>query len=343
MSQEHVYQKLTRKRKAALIAFIAVLLLFAFWDIVTGSSSLTVGGALREILAGPNNPDKTKYHYIVWGVRMPMTLTCICVGASLALAGEQIQTILQNPLASPYTLGISAAAGFGASFGIITGFPFIPVDWLNNSVASLIFALGASALIFTVVKYRRMDQKGMILFGIIVNFFFSALQTLMQYLASQQELSQMMHWMFGSMTKASWEGAAVTSVNFLIFYVISALFAWQLTALSAGEERARSLGIDTDRLRRRVFICSSFLTAVAVSYVGSIGFIGIVAPHLARSYVGEDQRFLTSLSAVFGVIVLLAASILSKILKPGQIIPVGIITNLVGVAFLAYLMLRRRI
>lgn len=337
----NTYKKLSRKRILSLILFLAVFLVIAFWDIITGSSSLSAGGTLKIILGGPGG--QSKYDFIVWGVRMPMTLTCIIVGASLSVAGEQMQTILQNPLASPYTLGISSAAGFGASFSVITGFPHLGIGWLNHALSSLLFALLASGLIFYVVKFRRMDQKGMILFGIVVNFFFSAMQMLMQYLASQEQLNEMMHWMFGSISKASWEGVAVCSVNFLIFFLLSMKISWKLTALSAGEERARSLGINTSGIRLKTFIYSSFLTAVVVSYVGSVGFIGIVAPHLARSYVGEDQRYLMPLSAVFGMIVMLSASVISKILKPGEVLPVGIITNIVGVVFLTVLIMRGKV
>ena len=165
----------------------------------------------------------------------------------------------------------------------------------------------------------------------------------MQYLATQEQLSEIMHWMFGSLGKSSWNGVIVCGITFIVIFLLSSRLNWKLTALSAGEERARSLGIDTSRLRRLTFLYSSILTAVAVSYVGSIGFIGLVAPHLARSYVGEDQRYLAPLSAMFGIIVLLAASVVSKILKPGELLPVGIITNLVGVSFLIYLILKKRI
>lgn len=339
--QQNTYKKLIRGRVAAFILFILILIIFAVWDIMIGSSSLTVPEALKIIFR--INKEQDRYYYIIWGVRMPMTLTCICVGASLALAGEQTQTILQNPLASPYTLGISSAAGFGAAFGVVTGFPFIPIGWLNNSVSSLAFALFACGLISAMIRYRNAGTKDMVLFGIIINFLFTALQTLMQYMASREQLSEIMHWTFGSLSKASWEGVQVCSVNFAIFFMLSMLLSWKLTALSAGEERAQSLGIDTEKLRRRTFLYSSVLTAVTVSYVGSIGFIGLVAPHLARSYVGEDQRFLAPLSAIFGIIILLAASVMSKMLKPGEVIPVGIITNIVGVAFLSYLIIRKKI
>lgn len=341
MKQTDTYQRLSRKRKIAMLTCVAALFIFAFWDIITGSSSLTPIGTLKIILDGPTGD--SKYHFIVWFVRMPMTLTCISVGASLGMAGEQMQTILQNPLASPYTLGISSAAGFGASFGVITGFPFVPVAWLNKSLSALIFALGASIVIFTVSKRRNADTKGMVLLGIVITFFFSALQSLMQYMASQEQLSEIMHWMFGSLTKASWTGVQVCFVTFVLIFLLSGRLSWQLTALSAGEDRAKSLGIQTERLKQKTFLYASVLTAVSVSYVGSIGFIGLVAPYFARSYVGEDQRFLAPLSAIFGVLILLAASIISKILKPGEILPVGIITNLVGVTFLLYLIIRKKI
>ena len=162
-------------------------------------------------------------------------------------------------------------------------------------------------------------------------------------MASQEQLSEIMHWMFGSLTKASWTGVQVCFVTFVLIFLLSGRLSWQLTALSAGEDRAKSLGIQTERLKQKTFLYASVLTAFSVSYVGSIGFIGLVAPHFARSYVGEDQRFLAPLSAIFGVLILLAASIISKILKPGEILPVGIITNLVGVTFLLYLIIRKKI
>lgn len=334
------YRNLNRKRILVIVLMAIVMILLIFADLFTGSSNMSVKEAIDILLDGPSN--ESKYHFILWAVRMPMTMTCLGVGASLALAGGQMQTILQNPLASPYTLGISSAAGFGAVLSVVTGFPFIPISWINISVSALIFALGTSALIFTLCK-RNADTKTMILIGIVVTFLFSALQSLMQYLASQEQLSEIMHWMFGSLSKASSQGAVVCIACFVFIFILSMGSTWQLTCLSAGEERAKSLGIDTERLRRKIYLFSSLLTAVSVSYVGSIGFIGLVAPHLARSYVGDDQRFLLALSPIMGAIILLAASVVAKIMKPGEIIPVGIITNLVGVSFLLYLLLRKRL
>lgn len=336
------YQKLTRKRIAALWALGGILIALGALDILVGSSSLEPLEAIQIILGGPNV--KGKYNAIVWGIRLPMTLTCFCVGASLGLAGEQMQTILNNPLASPYTLGVSSAAGFGAALAVVSGFPFLPLAWLNVPLSALIFAIGAGCVIAFASGCRRAasDTKSMILLGIVITFFFSALQSLMQYVATEAQTAEILHWLFGSLSKATWVGVAVCSSVFVLVFLLSARFSWKLTALSAGEDRARSLGINTSRIRVQVFILTALLTATAVSYVGSIGFVGLVAPHFARAYVGEDQRYLAPVSAIFGVSMLLASSILSKLVLPGVIIPVGIVTNLVGVCFLAYLIIRRK-
>lgn len=335
------YKTIVRKRGLILTSILGFLIAAFLIDLMVGASSLTIKETIEILLGGPSVSGR--YTAIVWGIRLPSTLTCLCVGASLGLAGCQMQTILDNPLASPYTLGISTAAGFGAAFSIVFGFPYLPIQWLNIPASALIFALFATAVIALISsRTKQNDVKTMILFGVALNFFFQALQTLLQYLADQKQSMEILHWLFGSLSKASWTGVWICSATFIIIFIISIRYSWPLTAFSLGEERARSLGIETGRLRVRIYILTALLTGVAVSYVGSIGFIGLVAPHLARMYVGEDQRYLIPLSSVFGVCILIVASIISKIIKPGVIIPVGIVTNLVGVCFLTYLMLRRR-
>ncbi|WP_205418574.1 FecCD family ABC transporter permease [Paraliobacillus sediminis] len=342
MDSINEYQKVMRGRIRILVILVVIFIMLFLLDIMVGSSSLTIVDTIKIIARGPMDNDR--YNAIVWGIRLPMALTCVCVGASLGLAGEQMQTVLHNPLASPYTLGVSSAAGFGAAFSIVTGFPNLSPSWVNIPVSAMIFALLASAVIaFASKRMGSQDTKSMILFGIIINFFFSALQTFMQYISNQSETKEILHWLFGSLAKSSWVGVLICMSIFLVIFMISMRYNWQLTALSIGEERAQSLGINTNSLRIMIFILTALLTAAAVSYVGSIGFIGLVAPHFARAYVGEDQRYLAPMSAFFGVIILLAASLLSKVIVPGVMIPVGIITNLVGVLFLAYIMLRRKI
>ena len=336
------YARLTRRRAFVLAALVLAVLVALLADLTVGSSGLaplqTVAIALRGDAAG-----SAVNVAIVRGIRLPATLTCACVGAALALAGDQMQTILNNPLASPYTLGVSSAASFGACLSVVTGFPFAPLPALNAPLAALAFATAAALLILAASRVRGAETRTLILLGIMVDFLFTALQALVQYMATQNQLAEIMHWMFGSLTKASWPGVVATAATLAVVAAVSSRLCWRLTALSLGDDRARSLGVDAGRLRTGTFLMASALTAVAVSFVGAIGFVGLVAPHLARGLVGEDQRFLMPASCLCGMVLLLCASVVSKLVVPGVIVPVGIVTDLLGVTFLGVMMARGKV
>ena len=270
-----------------------------------------------------------------------MTLICLTVGASLGLAGTQMQTILANPLASPYTLGVSSAAGFGAAIAFISGFPFKNMPWVNAPFMAFMMTLTGTMAIYFLGKVKGMRAQSMVLFGIVTHFFFQALLSLVQFRSTPEVAGQIVYWMFGSLLKATWVGVFASGFIFILCALLLSRYAWKLTALSAGEERAKSLGIDTDRVRLHVFLISSLLTAGAVAFVGTIGFIGLVAPHFARYFAGEDQRYLAPMASLFGVLLITFASILAKLIIPGIIIPIGIVTSLVGVPFLVFLIIRK--
>lgn len=334
-----IYRNISRRRQAVFLVTLCGLAAAFVVDLMVGPSLLTAADVLGALRLGPRGEDISSA--IVWAVRLPMTLTCLCVGAALGLAGTQMQTILDNPLASPYTLGISSAAGFGAAVAFLTGFPFVGAQWLNVSLSATMMALLGSMAIYTLGRAKGMQARTMVLCGIVVHFFFQALQSLVQFRSTPEVASQIVYWMFGSLLKASWTGVAVSGTVFLVSALLLSRYVWRLTALSAGEERARSLGINTERLRLQVFIISAVLTAGAVAFVGTVGFIGLVAPHCARMLVGEDQRYLSPLSVLFGVLLMVSASIVAKLVIPGVIVPIGIVTSLVGVPFLLYLIMRR--
>jgi iron complex transport system permease protein len=271
-----------------------------------------------------------------------MTLMAMVVGASLGIAGVQMQTILGNPLASPYTLGFSAAAGFGAAVIILFEFQLPVFAELTVPVAAFASAALACGLIYSFAHLRGITAEIMILAGIATMFLFQSLQSLIQYMASPEILQEIVFWLFGSMLKASWFSIAV-SASILVFS-ISLLIrdTWKLTALRMGDDRARSLGVDVHRLRLKVFAIVSLLTAGAVAFVGTIGFVGLVAPHIARMLVGEDQRILMPMSGIIGAIVMVGASVVSKLVSPGAVVPIGIVTAVIGVPFLFALILARK-
>ncbi|QUJ69489.1 iron ABC transporter permease (plasmid) [Photobacterium sp. GJ3] len=335
---EGIYSQLSGRRKRLLWLGLVSLFLTGLIDISTGSSPLSFGELLQTLLAGPEGTALNTT--IVWQLRLPVTLTCFVVGASLGLAGGLMQTLLANPLASPYTLGISAAAGFGAGFALLTGFSVAGIHWLGIPVAAFVTAGLASLGIWQIGRLQHMNARSLILAGIVVLFFFQALQSLVQYLAAPEVLQQIVFWLFGSLLKANWTSFWVSGLIFICVFLAVIPRVWKLTALSVGDDKAQALGIKTSRLRLEIFLLCSLLTAGAVSFVGTIGFVGLVAPHLARMLVGEDQRFYLPLSALMGALILTAASLVSKLIVPGTIIPIGIVTSLVGVPFLLYFLIR---
>lgn len=339
LTGEEMYRKINRKRRLTslftLIAIVVALLL----DLFIGSSGMSLVDILVALWQGPGV--KSIESSIIWNIRLPMTLICLTVGASLGLAGTQMQTILANPLASPYTLGVSSAAGFGAAIAFISGFPFQNMSWVNAPFMAFMMTLAGTMAIYFLGKVKGMRAQSMVLFGIVTHFFFQALLSLVQFRSTPEVAGQIVYWMFGSLLKATWTGVFTSGAIFLLCALLLSRYAWKLTALSAGEERAKSLGIDTDKVRLHVFLISSLLTAGAVAFVGTIGFIGLVAPHFARYFAGEDQRYLVPMASLFGVLLIAFASILAKLVIPGIIIPIGIVTSLVGVPFLVFLIIRK--
>jgi iron complex transport system permease protein len=254
-----------------------------------------------------------------------------------------MQTILDNPLASPYTLGISAAAGFGAGLALILGVGVIPyTEHVLVPVNAFVFSLGTSLLIYALAKIKNASSETIILAGIALLFLFNALNALLQYHASLEDLQAMVFWLFGSLMKANWTKIWIALAVLALIIPLIIKDAWRLTALRLGDQKARSLGVNVERLRLKTMIYISILTAVAVCFAGTIGFIGLVAPHIARIIVGEDQRFFFPCSALSGALLLSAASVGSKVIVQGAIYPIGIITAIIGVPFFVSVIMGKR-
>jgi iron complex transport system permease protein len=335
-----LYRRTVQKRLVFLAVGTLVLVILMGADFVTGPSPLTVREALFAFLAGPSGEDSTAAA-IVWSIRLPMTCMAVAVGMGLGIAGLQMQTILDNPLASPFTLGFSAAAGFGAAAAIMFGAALPGPAWLIAPIAAFAMTLIACGFVYFIARLRGANAEVLILAGIAVMFMFQACQSLLQYLAAPEVLQQIVFWLFGSLLKSNWIGVSVVVVTLVASVPVLARDAWQLTAMRLGDVHATSLGADVKKLRRRTFLVIAVLTAASVAFVGTIGFIGLIAPHAARALVGEDQRALLPMSALIGAILLASASIVSKLLSQGAVLPVGIVTAVVGVPVLFALITRR--
>jgi iron complex transport system permease protein len=335
------YHQVLRQRMLLIGVLVLAILASLVLDFTLGPAGLSLH-TLWQTLTQPDSVDAGT-RVIVWDIRLPYALMAIVVGFSLGLAGAEMQTILNNPLASPFTLGVSSAAAFGAALAIILGIgiPGVPDQWFISANA-FIFALFAALMLDGVTRWTRVSTSGVVLFGIALVFTFNALVSMMQFIASEDTLQGLVFWTMGSLARASWEKLGVLTAAFVILIPFSMLSSWKLTALRLGEDRAISFGIDVRRLRLATLLRISILSALAVAFVGPIGFIGLVAPHIARMMFGEDHRYYLPASALTGALVLSLASVASKNLIPGVIIPVGIVTSLVGVPFFLSIILRHR-
>lgn len=328
-------------RARMLIACGAVILLLLAADITSGAASLG-WNQVWSILFGSSGPGSPE-HFIVWQLRLPQALMAVCAGAALGLAGAEMQTVLENPLASPFTLGVSSAAALGAAMALVLGL-HIPGVPLRYAVGANAFAMALLCSLMLDIAARRlhMAQHGIVLLGIALVFGFNAILALIQLLSDAAALQDLLYWMMGSLGNSGCTETATLACLFALVIAFSLRHAWKLTALRFGEERAGSFGVDTRKVRRWALLRVSVLAGTVVALVGVIGFVGLVAPHIARRLWGEDHRWFLPASAATGAIIMLAASVLAKQLSTQVEIPVGIVTTLVGIPFFIVVLSRRR-
>ncbi|HEV7276463.1 MAG TPA: iron ABC transporter permease [Devosiaceae bacterium] len=335
------YRALTRRKLLILVLMAGALCLSLAIDLAWGPARYGLDQVVLALLDPAAVSDQVRT--VVWDIRMPVAVMAIVVGAALSVAGAQMQTILANPLASPFTLGISAAASFGAALAIVTSVPLLPVAaGLIVPINAFVMALIATLFIHFVSQLRGVSVQTVVLLGIALVFTFNALLAFLQYLASEQALSAVVFWTMGSLTKATWPKIWVTLAVLLIALPLFARNAWALTAIRLGEDKAASMGVNVRYIRLETMLIVSLLAAVPVSFAGTIGFVGLVGPHIARMIVGEDQRFFLPASVLAGALLLSVTSIVSKSILPGVVFPIGIITALVGVPFFFSLILSNR-
>ncbi len=279
------------------------------------------------------------FPYVIWEVRLPRILTSAIVGSGLSIAGVIFQGILLNPLADPYTLGISAGAAFGASIALILNLSFlgmysVPLFAFMGAVATLVVVMALSS------SEGSVSSNNLILAGIIVAAILSAGISFIKYVADEQ-VSVIIFWLMGSFGSKGWPDVFLTFAFVLIGFGVCIFFARDLNIMSLGDRSAFSLGVNTNRIRMTLLVTASLITAVCVAVSGIIGFVGLIIPHLMRFFVGPDSRKLLPASALTGAILLLSADTITRAVLPTEV-PIGVLTALIGGPFFCYIFMKRR-
>ena len=342
------YNKYIRKKWIVLLVMVGLLLASAIASLSAGSANLSVINILRTVFGGGNRQQNA----IIWNVRMPRVATATVVGMDLALSGCVMQNVLRNPLASASTLGVSQGASFGAAVAIVyfgagiqvnAGGTASALTVTNPAMVTLCAFLGGiatTAVILGLARFRGTSPATMVLAGVAISSMFTGGTALVQYFCDDVMVATVVYWTFGSLGRAGWMEiaiiAALTFGAFVFFYYNR----WNYNAMEGGTHTAKSLGVPVDRLIVLSMALCALISSVAVAFVGCISFIGLIASHIMRRFVGNDYRFLIPCSALCGGVLLLLSDIVSRMLLSPTVLPIGALTSFLGAPLFLYLIIK---
>jgi iron complex transport system permease protein len=327
------------------VSFILISILLTggifLYSLSVGNADLTISDITRTILGMPTELTHSKS--IIWNLRIPRAVAAIIAGVALSISGVVLQSILRNPLGSPYTLGISHAAAFGATLSILAGtrnwLPMLDLPYMTT-LSAFAFSLISTLTILAIAKYKNATPEVLILVGVALSSLLTAATMLLQFFADDSELPEIVFWTFGDLGRAYWESIYIMGFITLLASAYFFYNRWNYNAIDAGDEVARGLGVNVDRVRLTGMLVASLATAAAVSFLGIIGFVGLVCPHIARRFVGDDQRFLIPSACIVGAVLLLASDVAARLIIAPYVLPVGIITAFMGAPLFLYLLIR---
>ncbi len=354
-----LYKNALRKKMGLLLCLGGVLAALAVVSIGLGRYEVGISQIIHLLAGGKEGAA----HTVLWHIRMPRIMAAVISGAALALSGTAVQTLLKNPLASPFTLGISQGAAFGAAFAIVfmgagmmeaidptasgsvvaaplasSAPPFTllePITRFFKGIYAVTFfafigAMGATAAILLLAQYRRMTPHAVILAGVALSSLFTSGTILVQFFATETELATVVFWTFGDVSRSNGHEIAIIAFAFGVIFCFYQYQQWNLNSLSSGDPVAKSLGVNVRRLRLQGMFLASLLTALVTAFHGVIAFLGLLAPHIGRKLVGADHRLLIPVSCTVGALLLLAADTAGRMLVTSGSLPVGVLTSFMG-------------
>jgi iron complex transport system permease protein len=329
-----------KKTKLILIFFMLLPLLIFLFSLSIGSYHISPRGLIKTLLSvfSPSSyPDvPSAYRDILFRIRLPRILLGLVVGAALSVSGASLQALFKNPLVNEYILGISSGSAFGAALSVVfLGRAFPP------QIMAFLFAVVAVAAVLIIAGSAESHFISLLLTGVIISAFFSALLSLAVFFASPYALQALFFWLMGSLSLGSWRDLAISVPLMAAGLMILVLLRWRMNVLSMSDEEARALGVNVRREKMLVIAATTLITSAATAVVGIIGWVGLIVPHLVRLMVGADNRKVIPLSAAAGAGFLLIADDITRGISPLEI-PIGIFTSIIGIPLFIFLLKKTR-
>ena len=348
------HRALIRSKINLFVGLLGGLVGVIIWSIAVGSYDLPLLTIVRALLGLEDGPQRI----VVWTIRMPRILAAVVGGAGLGLSGITIQSLVRNPLASPFTLGISQGAAFGAAFSIVVlgaggmlGSALRTADanaFTINSVYVVTFCaflggIAATLVILFLARVKKMSSQAIILAGVAMSSLFTSGTILVQYFATDIEIATVVFWTFGDVGRSNWREIGLLSVVTVATGVYFALNRWTLNAMAAGEETAQSLGVNVNRVRLTGMFLATLVAALVTAFHGVIAFLGLLAPHIARRLVGADHQLSVPYACLIGALLLLASDTIGRVLVGSGSLPVGVLTSFMGAPLFLFLLMKGNI
>ena len=343
----HEYHHGRLKRLIACFALVVAIVVVSVYSLSINNFPLTFQEAWTAVANRLTGVEPVTYidrmiDYVAIDVNAPRAIAAIMIGTILAVSGAVMQTITRNPLAEPYTIGISSAALFGVTISIVYGINVIPglTGSAANGVNAFLFAMIPAAAIVAISSAKKLSSNMMILVGIGMMYMFSSVTTFMKFNASEEKLEEIYVWSIGTLSETDWSEILPMVVAAILVLVGFMILSGRINALMAGDNVCHSLGVNPVRTRIICFVIISVGVAVSVCFAGTIGFVGLVAPHIARLFVGNNNRLLIPVSALAGALLILVSDVIVRTLPGG--LPAGVITALIGSPLFLYFLFMQR-
>jgi iron complex transport system permease protein len=340
-----------RPKSYLLIWLICALVSLMIWAIAVGFYDISIVEILRSLLG----LEQGHHRIVIWNIRMPRIVAAVVSGCGLGLSGLAMQSLLRNPLASPFTLGISQGAAFGAAFSIvimgaggIQGSSLRTADAGNFIIHSVyavtcfafLGAITATVVILLLARFKKMSPASIILAGVALSSLFTSGTILVQYFATDVEIATVVFWTFGDVARSNWQEIGLLGAVTILVVIYYLFNRWNLNAVATGDDTARGLGVDVNQLRLAGMFLAALVAALATAFHGVIAFLGLLAPHIGRRLAGGDHGLLIPYACVVGSLLLLTADTLGRLFIGSGTLPVGVLTSFMGAPLFLYLLMK---